>query len=131
MSDIPENLRYTKDHEWARKEDDGTIAVGITAHAADQLGDITAVDLPSEGDSLTAGEHFGDIDSVKTVSDLIAPVSGEVVAVNEAVDDSPELVNEAPYADGWLLRIKPSDASQFDGLLDAASYRKLVAEESE
>ena len=131
MSEIPENLRYTKDHEWARKEADGTITIGITAHAADQLGDITAVELPAIGDALTAGEHFGDIDSVKTVSELFAPVTGEVVAANEAVDESPESVNESPYTDGWLLRIKPSDASQYEGLLDAASYRKLVAEETD
>lgn len=131
MSNIPDTLRYTKDHEWARKDDDGTIVIGITAHAAEQLGDITAVDLPDVGDSLEAGEHFGDIDSVKTVSDLFAPVSGEVVARNDGLEESPESINESPYADGWLLRIKPSDAAQFDGLFDAARYRKLVAEETD
>ncbi len=128
MSDeIPEDLRYTKDHEWARKE--GTLlVVGITAHAVEQLGDITLVTLPEIGKEVEQGSAFGDIDSVKAVSELFAPVSGTIVACNDALEASPELVNESPYDKGWLVKIEPSDPSQLDGLLDAAAYRELTAE---
>jgi glycine cleavage system H protein len=128
MSDLPENLRYTKDHEWARRNDDGTVTVGITAHAVEQLGDITAVSLPDVGESIQNGERFGDIDSVKAVSDLYAPLDGEVVERNSTLDDEPELVNEDCYGKGWMIRIKPRDAKQLEGLLDAAAYRELLAE---
>ncbi|MFO7567737.1 MAG: glycine cleavage system protein GcvH [Enhygromyxa sp.] len=128
MSDLPENLRYTKDHEWARRNDDGTVTIGITAHAVEQLGDITAVSLPGVGESIENGERFGDIDSVKAVSDLYAPLDGEVVEVNARLDDEPELVNEAPYEGGWMIRIKPGDAAELDKLLHAAAYRELLAE---
>lgn len=129
MSDeIPKDLRYTKEHEWARRQGD-VIVIGITAHAVEQLGDITMVSLPEVGTVVTLGESFGDIDSVKAVSELFAPVSGEIVACNDALDETPETVNEAPYGDGWLLEIKPSDPSQLEGLLDAASYATLVADE--
>jgi glycine cleavage system H protein len=128
MSDLPENLRYTKDHEWARRNDDGTVTVGITAHAVEQLGDITAVSLPDIGESLSSGERFGDIDSVKAVSDLYAPIDGEVVERNNKLDDSPELINEDCYAAGWMIRVKPREASSLDGLLDAKAYRELLAE---
>ncbi len=129
--DFPETLRYTSDHEWARKEDDGTVSIGITEHATDQLGDITAVELPDVGDAVEAGERLGDIDSVKTVSDLIAPVSGEIVARNDELEDSPELINEEPYGKGWMVRIKPSNPGQLDDLLDAQKYRALVASEAD
>jgi glycine cleavage system H protein len=128
MSDeIPEDLRYTKDHEWARKE--GTaLVVGITAHAVEQLGDITLVTLPEVGTEVEQGAAFGDIDSVKAVSELFAPVTGKIIATNEALEASPELVNESPYDKGWLVKIEPSNPSQLDGLLDAAAYRELTAE---
>lgn len=126
MSDLPKDLRYTKDHEWARREKDGTITVGITAHAVEQLGDITAVSLPDIGEALSAGERFGDIDSVKAVSDLYAPIDGEVAANNGELDSNPEAVNEDPYGAGWMIRIKPADPKQFDALLDAAAYAKLL-----
>ena len=121
MSEIPNELRYTKDHEWARVSGD-LIEVGITAHAVEQLGDVTLVDLPEPGLKLTAHKRFGDIESVKTVSELFAPVSGEVVAINEALRDKPELVNDAPYGDGWMVRIRLSDKKELDGLMDAAAY---------
>ena len=128
MSEFPADLRYTKEHEWARKEGD-LLVVGITAHAVDQLGDITMVTLPEVGTALTAGEAFGDVDSVKAVSELYAPLDGEVVEVNGALDDAPEQVNEAPYEGGWMLKIKPSDPAAFESLLDATAYAALVAED--
>jgi glycine cleavage system H protein len=128
MSDeIPDDLRYTKDHEWARKEG-GHIVVGITAHAVEQLGDITLVTLPDVGTVVARGDAFGDIDSVKAVSELFAPVSGKVVAKNETLDASPELVNESPYGKGWLVKIDPSEPKQLDDLLDPAAYRELTAD---
>lgn len=128
MSDeIPDDLRYTKDHEWARK-DGSAIVVGITQHAVEQLGDITLVTLPDVDTEVEQGGAFGDIDSVKAVSELFAPVSGKIVAKNEALDASPELVNESPYGKGWLVKIEPSDPAQLDGLLDAAAYRELTAD---
>lgn len=129
MSDtLPENLRYTKDHEWARRESDGTVVVGITAHAVDQLGDVTAVSLPEVGESVEAGDRFGDIDSVKAVSDLYAPLTGKVVAINGELDDEPEAVNRDPYGAGWMVKLEPSDAAELDKLLDAAAYRELIAD---
>jgi glycine cleavage system H protein len=128
MSDLPENLRYTKDHEWARRNDDGTVTVGITAHAVEQLGDITAVSLPEVGESIGSGDRFGDIDSVKAVSDLYAPINAEVVERNGRLDAEPELVNEDPYGGGWMIRVKPSDPGELDKLLDAAAYRELLAD---
>lgn len=131
MSDaIPTDLRYTSAHEWARTQDDGTVVIGITAHAVEQLGDITMVTLPDVGASLTAGDAFGDVDSVKAVSELFAPIDGEVVEVNESLDDAPETVNEAPYEGGWMLKIKPADAGQLEGLLSSDAYAELVASES-
>lgn len=128
MSDeIPADLRYTQDHEWARRDGD-LLVVGITAHAVAQLGDITLVSVPDPGTAVTQGESFGDIDSVKAVSELYAPVDGEVVEVNAALEDAPETVNTSPYGDGWLVKIRPRDPDQFDGLLDADAYRKLTAD---
>ncbi|PRQ03757.1 Glycine cleavage system H protein [Enhygromyxa salina] len=126
MSELSEHLRYTKDHEWARRNDDGTITVGITAHAVDQLGDITAVSLPEVGEALEAGERFGDIDSVKAVSDLYAPITGEVVEINAKLDDEPELINDAPYEGGWMIRIRPGDGVDLGDLLDAAAYQQVL-----
>ncbi len=124
---LPNDLRYTQDHEWARLEADGSVTVGITAHAVEQLGDITAVSLPSVGSELGDHERFGDIDSVKAVSDLYSPIAGSVIATNGELDGSPELVNEDPYGKGWMIRLKPADAGALGRLLDAAAYAKLIA----
>jgi glycine cleavage system H protein len=124
----PDQLRYTKDHEWARVESDGTVTVGITTHAVDQLGDITLVTLPAVGTPVEIGKRFGDIDSVKAVSELFAPISGEIVAVNDALKDSPELVNTNPYGDGWMVRIRPAHPAELDGLLTSADYERLLAD---
>lgn len=126
--DFPKDLRYTKDHEWARKVG-RTFTVGITGFAVQQLGDITLVDLPEVGTDVTAGEAFGTIESVKSVSDLFAPITGKVVAVNEALEERPEMVNEAPYSDGWLVKID-GGGEEFGELMDAEAYAELVAEES-
>ena len=128
MSQIPDNLRYTKEHEWARKTPKGTIVVGITAHAVDQLGDITMVSLPEVGTEVAEGESFGDVDSVTTVAELYAPLAGKVVGANDQLQDAPEKVNEDPYGDGWMLEISPSDPAAFESLLDAAAYARLIAE---
>ena len=130
MSDLPQDLQFTKDHEWARKNDDGTFTVGITAHAVEQLGDITAVSLPDAGESLDAGERFGDIDSVKAVSDLYAPLAGEVTEINGGLEDEPEVINEDPYGKGWMIKMRPADGASLDALMDAAAYQKLLSEES-
>lgn len=123
---FPSDLRYTKDHEWARLEADGTITVGITTHAVDALGDITLVTLPEAGTRVDAHARFGDIDSVKAVSELFAPVSGEVVEVNRALADAPEAVNQAPYAGGWMIRLRPADPADLDSLLTAEQYAAHV-----
>ena len=125
--EFPKDLRYTKDHEWTRKDGD-TVTVGVTGFAVEQLGDITLVDLPEVGDEAAAGDAFGTIESVKSVSDLYAPVSGKVVAINEALEDRPELVNESPYGEGWLVRVE-GGGKDHDSLLDVEAYTKLVAEE--
>jgi glycine cleavage system H protein len=125
MAKFPTELKYTKDHEWARVEGD-LIRVGITQHAVDQLGDVTLVDLPKVGASVQAGAHFGDIESVKAVSELFAPLAGEVVEVNAKLSDQPELVNEAPYDGGWMIVLRPNTRSQLDGLLDAAAYEAFL-----
>ena len=123
MSDYPNDVRYTKEHEWARKEGD-LVRVGVTAFAVDQLGDVTLVDLPKVGDKLDAHGHFGDIESVKTVSELFAPVAGVVAEVNGALEGSPELVNEGPYDKGWMIVL--SGAGSLDGLMDAAAYEEYL-----
>ena len=128
MSKIPSNLRYTKEHEWARLESDGTIVVGITDHAVNTLGDITLVTLPNVGTRVTAGNEFGSIDSVKAVSELYAPIDGDVIAVNSELDASPEDVNTDCYGDGWMVQIRPTDAAAFERLLTAAQYEALIQE---
>jgi glycine cleavage system H protein len=124
---VPTDLRYTKDHEWVRLEGDDAV-VGITAYAADQLGDIVYVELPDVGTTLEQFATFGVVESVKAVSDLFAPVGGEVVETNEQLASKPEVVNGDPHGEGWLLRIRVADAAQLDELLDAAAYDALVAE---
>jgi len=127
-SDIPEDLRYTKEHEWARVQ--GNLAqVGITRFAVEQLGDVTQLELPKKGESVAQGEVFGTVESVKAVSDLFAPVTGKVAKVNEALHDKPETINEDPYRGGWLIEIELADPSQVDALLSAADYKKLLAEQ--
>ena len=122
---VPEDLRYTSDHEWLRMEsDEGT--VGITAYAADELGDIVFVELPAPGSRLEAGSTFGAIESVKTASDLFAPVSGDILAVNEQLNGSPELINSDPYGEGWMLRVRLDDPSALEALEDAAAYRARI-----
>jgi glycine cleavage system H protein len=126
MSELeyPENLRYTADHEWVEERDQGTLRVGITSYAQNALGDVVYVSLPAVGDTLTAGETCGEVESTKSVSDLYAPLSGEVTAVNSALEGAPELVNSAPYADGWMYELRPSDADGAAGLLDVTTYRE-------
>ena len=122
MTVIPPELFYTKDHEWIKMESDGSCLVGITNHAQDSLGDVTFVEMPSIGESFEKGLVFGVVESVKAASDLYMPVAGEVIAVNEQLNDSPEQVNEEPYTDGWMIRIKPAADIQTSELLDAKSY---------
>ena len=123
--DVPEALRYSKDHEWLRAES-GEAVVGITAYAADELGDVVFVELPEIGRTLQKDEAFGVIESVKTASDLYAPVAGEVVAVNDALGGEPELVNSEPYEGGWMVRLRLADAAAADELMDAATYREQI-----
>ncbi len=129
MSNVPTELKYAKSHEWAKDEGDGTLTVGITDHAQEQLGDLVFVDLPEAGDSVEAGSDCAVVESVKAASDIYSPVSGEIVAVNAALAESPEMVNEAPYGDGWLFKVKMSDVSELDNLLDAGAYAEVAAEE--
>lgn len=123
---VPTDLRYTNDHEWVRVEGDEA-TIGITAYAADQLGDIVYVELPDVGGSLAQFAAFGVVESVKAVSDLFAPVSGEVTATNADLAGNPERVNGDPFGDGWMVRVRLADAGQLDGLLDAAAYDALIA----
>ena len=122
---VPDDLLYTSDHEWLRRdgEDADEAVIGITDFAQDQLGDVVYLDLPGEGDEVTGGETFGEVESVKTVSDLYAPISGEVVATNGDLEEQPELVNDSPYDEGWLIRVRIADEAQLDVLLDADAYR--------
>ena len=122
---VPENLRYSQDHEWVAVDGD-TIRVGITDYAQDALGDVVFVELPEVGAQVTAGSSFGEVESTKSVSDLYAPMSGEIVEVNGDLIDSPERINDDPYGDGWICRIKVSDSSQLDDLLDADAYQSLI-----
>ena len=122
----PQELRYTKDHEWARLEGD-VVYVGITDYAQGELGEIVFVDVPTEGESLSAEEVFGSIEAVKTVSDLLLPIEGEILEVNSELEDSPELVNSDPYGKGWLVKIKPANADDVEGLLSADDYKALIA----
>lgn len=124
----PQNLKYSATHQWARIDDDGMVTVGITDHAQEQLGDVVFIDNPKPGRRLRQGEQCGVIESVKAASDIYSPVGGEVVAVNEALGDAPETVNEDAYA-AWMFRLKPDSPADFDALLDAAAYRKLAEAE--
>jgi glycine cleavage system H protein len=122
---LPDDVRYTHDHEWAKQED-GNVKVGITDYAQDQLGDIVFVELPEVGQSFDKGEEFGTLESVKAVSELYMPISGEVVAINEALADEPELVNKEPYQKGWMIAIRPEDASEFESLKNKGAYLEML-----
>ncbi|MDO5751045.1 MAG: glycine cleavage system protein GcvH [Rothia sp. (in: high G+C Gram-positive bacteria)] len=124
MSNVPAELSYTSEHEWvAALSAEGTVRIGITDYAQEALGDVVYVDLPSVGDSLDAGETFGEVESTKSVSDLFVPVSGEVVAVNEGLEDDPALVNNDPYGEGWLIELRPANEGDLAGLLSAEAYQ--------
>jgi glycine cleavage system H protein len=126
---LPDDLRYSKEHEWVRMDGEQA-TIGITAFAADELGDIVFVELPETGATLTQFASFGVVESVKAVSDLYAPISGEVVEVNEALRDSPELMNSDPFGEGWIARLRVSDSGELDTLLDAAAYGELTGSQS-
>jgi glycine cleavage system H protein len=129
MSNVPGDLKYSSDHEWVRLQDDGSAVVGITDHAQGALGDLVFVEAPEVGSVVASGDAFGVVESVKAASDLLSPVGGEVLEVNSALDDTPEMVNTDPYGDGWLVRMQPSDASEMDSLMDAAAYEQFLEDE--
>lgn len=122
MSEIPTDLKYVSSHEWARLEEDGTVTVGISDHAQQALGDVVYVEHPEIGQTVSAGSEAGVVESVKAASDIYAPVGGSIVAVNEALEDAPETVNQDPYGDGWFFKIEPDDPAELDQLLDADAY---------
>ena len=125
MMNVPEDLKYTKDHEWVRVEGE-SVVIGVTDFAQKELGDIVYVDVDTQGETIEKEEVFGSVEAVKTVSDLMMPVSGEIVAFNEALEDEPELVNTDPYSDGWMIKVLVSDFTELDSLLSADQYKELV-----
>jgi glycine cleavage system H protein len=125
---IPEELRYTPEHEWVRLDATGTVRVGITDYAQTRLGDVVHIQLPRLGEAVTAGEPVGEVESTKSVSDVFAPVAGEVVARNDTLEDSPELVNSDPYGEGWMIEIRLAEMSEVDSLMIAQEYRELIEE---
>ena len=129
MSDLdyPSDLRYTSDHEWVRVGDDGVVRIGITSFAQDALGDVVYVSLPAVGDTVSPGDSCGEVESTKSVSDVYAPLEGEVTATNAALDASPELINSDPYGEGWIFEMRLADASAVDGLMDAAAYTATLS----
>jgi glycine cleavage system H protein len=129
MSQTPSELKYASSHEWARLEEDGTVTVGITDHAQDALGDVVFVELPEMGVILAAGDDAGVVESVKAASDIYAPVGGEIIAVNEQLEDEPETVNTDPYNDGWFFKLQPSDTSELEALLSAEDYQQHCDDE--
>lgn len=129
MVDTPRELGYRETHEWVRNEGDGTVTVGITDYAQDSLGDIVYVELPTVGDELDTGQEAGVVESVKAASDIYAPVAGTVVAINEALEDNPEIINASPYGDGWFYRLRVADPDELENLLDADGYLAAVEEQ--
>jgi glycine cleavage system H protein len=127
---LPENCRYTQNHEWARAEGD-KVRVGISDYAQDQLDDIVFVELPQVGDTFEKGEEFGTVESVKAVSELYMPVGGEVIAINSTLEDSPQLVNESPYGEGWMIDVKPTDPTEMDALLTRQAYLEMLGKGAE
>ena len=130
MNDLPNDVKYNKSHEWARNEGDGTVTVGITDHAQELLGDLVFVELPELGAEVTAGNDCAVVESVKAASDIYSPVSGEIVAVNDTLNDSPETINESAFEDGWIFKVKMSDPGELDAMLDADGYTAVMDEES-
>jgi glycine cleavage system H protein len=128
MTDLPDDRRYTSEHEWAR-EQDGRVTVGITDYAQDQLGDVVFVDLPEMGSDVQAGQPLGEVESTKSVADVFSPISGKVVGVNEAVESSPELINSDPYGDGWLVVIEPSESGSVESLMSSEEYGRHLESE--
>ncbi|MFQ3323141.1 MAG: glycine cleavage system H protein [Pseudomonadales bacterium] len=128
MSHTPTELKYARSHEWARLEEDGTVTVGISDHAQQALGDVVFVEVPDIGDDLDAGGEAGVVESVKAASDIYSPVSGEVIAINEVLEDAPETINEDPYGEGWMFRVKPADVSELDELLNGEAYEASCEE---
>ncbi|MEO9214482.1 MAG: glycine cleavage system protein GcvH [Rhodanobacter sp.] len=129
MSEIPGDLKFLKSHEWARAEDDGLVRVGISDHAQGQLGDLVYVELPEVGSAVKAGTGAAVVESVKAASDIYSPISGEVVEVNELLNDKPEIINEDAFGEGWIFLVRPSDRAELDELLDANDYEELVENE--
>ncbi len=130
MANYPNDLKYSKDHEWARAAGK-TVVIGVTDHAQEALGDVVYVELPKVGDAITAGSPFGVIESTKAVSELFAPVSGKVIKVNQSLVDSPQTVNQDPYQTGWIIEVEPSDSKPLDALMDASSYQKMLQDKAE
>jgi glycine cleavage system H protein len=130
MNNIPQELKYTKTHEWIRIEEDGSYTIGITDHAQSLLGDMVFIELPEIGDEFEVGEDCAVVESVKAASDIYCPVTGEIIAINEKLDDSPELVNNDPFLDGWLFTVKPADDCDLDNVIEASAYEEIVHEEN-
>ncbi len=128
MANIPEDLRYSEEHEWLRPAGD-QVTIGITDHAQNQMGDIVFIELPEVGDEITRGEAFGTVESTKAVSELFAPISGRIVEINDTLVDAPEAINEDPYGDGWMVRIEPTDLSDLDEMMTSEAYQELVESE--
>jgi len=129
MNATPSNLKYAATHEWARDEGDGTVTVGISDHAQESLGDVVYVEQPEVGSTVTGGEEAGVVESVKAASDIYAPITGTVIAVNEALDDEPEKVNQDPFGDGWFFKLSPADSGELEDLLDAEGYQEVCEDE--
>jgi glycine cleavage system H protein len=129
MSNVPSDLKYTKDHEWVRDNGDGSVTVGITDHAQEALGDLVFVEVPEVGKQLSAGEACAVVESVKAASDVYSPLAGEVSESNASLGDAPESINEDPYGEGWIFKLSPADAGEMEDLMDAAAYQKLLEEE--
>ena len=128
MSEVPSELRYTQSHEWIRQEDDGSVTIGISDHAQELLGDLVFVELPEEGSDMSAGEACCVVESVKAASDVYLPISGEIVAVNEALADAPEMINDSPYDDGWLMKVMPTAVQELENLMDSDAYLEEIDE---
>jgi len=126
MSKVPENLKYSKEHEWVQTLGESKVRIGITDYAQGSLGDIVYIDAPDEGTKVTKDESFGTIESVKAVSDIFAPIGGSISSINDTINDNPEVVNSDPYEKGWLIEMEATDASELDGLLDAAAYQEYI-----
>ncbi|CAN5224017.1 glycine cleavage system protein GcvH [soil metagenome] len=131
MSNVPSDLRYTRDHEWVQVQEDGTVRVGITDHAQSSLGDLVFVETPEAGAVLSAGDACAVVESVKAASDVYSPVSGEVVEVNEALADTPEIINQDPYGDGWIMALAPEDMDEVEEMMDADAYQELLDQEAD